>query len=90
MRKQRLIRSRRRGLAALGPTHAAPHGVGHHLAIVGQRHDVVEHHRHVAAELLLNGDGPLGRQLDRAHRRCASEIARRCSSTVIRSARLKT
>ena len=63
--EQRLIGARRRRLAALGPAHAAPHGVGHDFAIVGQRDDVIEHHRHVAAELLLNGDGPLRRQLDR-------------------------
>ena len=32
-----------------------------HLALVGQPHDVVQHHRHVAAQSLLDGHGPLGR-----------------------------
>ena len=48
-----------------------------------QGDDVVEHHGDVAAEVFLNGDGPLGRELDAARRRCASGRRRRCSSIFV-------
>ena len=48
---------------AVGPADRALGGVANHLGRVGQRHHVIQHHGHVAAQRLLDGDGPLRRNL---------------------------
>ena len=47
-----------------GPADGPLGGVADDLGLVGQRDDVVEHHGDVAAQGLLDLDGPLGRKLD--------------------------
>ncbi len=64
-RELRLIGPRRGCSAPLGPAHASPHGVGDDVTRIGKRHYVVEHHRDVAAKLLLDGNRSLRRKLDR-------------------------
>ena len=59
--EQRLIGPRGGVAAAPGPADAAKGRVAHHGRFVGQPHDVVEHHRHVAAQGLLNGHRPFRR-----------------------------
>ncbi len=49
--------------AASGPTDGPPAGVGQHLPVVGQSHDVVQDHGNIASQLALDVDGPLRREL---------------------------
>ena len=64
--EQGLIVARVGRLAALGPADRPADGVGDPLLGGGQSGAVVEAHRHVGAERLLNRDGAFGGELQEA------------------------
>ena len=49
-------------LAPLGPQHAPPHGVANHRRVAVRRRALVQHHRNVGAEVLLDVHRLLGGQ----------------------------
>ncbi len=73
----------------LGPADCPLGRVVYNCPLAGQSHHMVQHHRHVNAQLLLDGDHFLRRQFQRV----AVEMRAKgnpCSSTCTFSARLNT
>ena len=89
-RKLSLIRAAMGRLRTGGPADRALHRIAHRFMIARQRHDVIQHHRHVGAKRLLNRHGPLGRQLAPDCRPNASGIRPRSSVIFTIAARLKS
>ena len=52
------------GPAAFGPVQGAAHGLAQHFRRRPERRAFVETHRHVGAEVFLDGDGPFGREFE--------------------------